>query len=141
MDCREEVARQLVEARGDTSEVLQLVEEAFDEVTSPVDIPVDAALDLSVALRGDMSASAPASGKINQCLGVVSPVGDEIARSDQTGDQGYGCLLVRGLPGGQDDPNGQTFPIDHHIDLRAQSSTRTANGVIRAPFFPPAACW
>jgi hypothetical protein len=26
------------------------------------------------------------------------------------------------------------------VDFGGQSSTRTANGVIRAPFFPPAAC-
>jgi hypothetical protein len=26
------------------------------------------------------------------------------------------------------------------MDFGAQSSTRTANGVILAPFFPPAAC-
>jgi hypothetical protein len=26
------------------------------------------------------------------------------------------------------------------MDFGAQSATRTANGVIRAPFFPPAAC-
>jgi hypothetical protein len=26
------------------------------------------------------------------------------------------------------------------VDLAAQSATGTANGVIRAPFFPPAAC-
>jgi hypothetical protein len=30
--------------------------------------------------------------------------------------------------------------IDHGVDLGAQSSTRTADGVILAPFFPPPAC-
>jgi hypothetical protein len=27
------------------------------------------------------------------------------------------------------------------MDLRGQPSTRSADGVIRAPFLPPAACW
>jgi hypothetical protein len=27
------------------------------------------------------------------------------------------------------------------MDFAGQSSTRTADGVIRAPFLPPAACW
>ena len=35
----------------------------------------------------------------------------------------------------------QAVLVDDGVDLSAQSSTRTANGVIRAPFFPPAACW
>jgi hypothetical protein len=34
----------------------------------------------------------------------------------------------------------QSVLIDHRMDFGAQSSTRTANGVIRTPFFPPAAC-
>jgi hypothetical protein len=44
------------------------------------------------------------------------------------------------LPGGEDKPHRQPVFIDHGIDLGAQSATRTANGVIFAPFFPPAAC-
>jgi hypothetical protein len=27
------------------------------------------------------------------------------------------------------------------VDLAGQSSTRATDGVIRTPFFPPAACW
>ena len=34
----------------------------------------------------------------------------------------------------------QSASADHGIDLGAQSATRTADGVIRAPFLPPAAC-
>jgi hypothetical protein len=38
-------------------------------------------------------------------------------------------------------PYRHSLLIDHRVDLGAQSSTRTADGVIRAPFLPPAACW
>jgi hypothetical protein len=44
------------------------------------------------------------------------------------------------LAGRQDEPDRQSVGIDDGMDLRAQSSTRTADGVIRAPFLPPAAC-
>ena len=30
---------------------------------------------------------------------------------------------------------------DASVDLGAQSATRATDGVIRAPFFAPAACW
>jgi hypothetical protein len=43
--------------------------------------------------------------------------------------EGYFSILKRGIVG-----------IDDGVDLGAQSSTRTANGVILAPFFPPPAC-
>jgi hypothetical protein len=45
------------------------------------------------------------------------------------------------LAGRQDDTDGQANRIYHGVDLGAQSSTRTTDGVIRAPFLPPAACW
>jgi hypothetical protein len=44
------------------------------------------------------------------------------------------------LAGRQQQTHRQTHGIDDGVDLGAQSSTRTANGVILAPFFPPPAC-
>jgi hypothetical protein len=51
------------------------------------------------------------------------------------------CAQVMSLAGGQHEPHRQAVFIDQGVDLGAQSSTRTADGVIFAPFFPPAACW
>ncbi len=45
------------------------------------------------------------------------------------------------LLSGQHEPHGQAALIDQGIDLGAQSSTRAADSVILAPFFPPAAYW
>src|SRR5882672_558584 len=45
------------------------------------------------------------------------------------------------LAGRQHQPHGQTILVDKGVDLGAQSATRTADGVIFAPFLPPAACW
>jgi hypothetical protein len=44
------------------------------------------------------------------------------------------------LAGGQQQADRQAVAVNDGMDLGAQSSTRTADGVIRAPFFPPAAC-
>jgi hypothetical protein len=44
------------------------------------------------------------------------------------------------LSRGEHQPNRQSALIDNSVDLGAQSSTRTADGVIFAPFLPPAAC-
>jgi hypothetical protein len=46
-DGGEIVSRELVEAGGDTSEVLRLVEEALDEVTRAVDVPIEETADAS----------------------------------------------------------------------------------------------
>jgi hypothetical protein len=53
---------------------------------------------------------------------------------------GSGAQIVR-LARCQHQPHRQAAFIDEGVDLGAQSATRTADGVIFAPFFPPAACW
>jgi hypothetical protein len=45
-----------------------------------------------------------------------------------------------GLAGGEHQPQRQSMRANDGMDLGAQSSARTADGVILAPFFPPAAC-
>ena len=71
---------------------------------------------------------------------VVATVGDHVAGRLQALDQlGHGGL-VGGLAGRQHQRTGSPRLIDHGVDLGAQSSTRTADGVIRTPFLPPAAC-
>ena len=59
---------------------------------------------------------------------------------DQLEEMRRGGDVVR-LAGGQHEPHGQAVLVDNGVDLRAQSATRTADGVSFAPFFPPAACW
>ena len=58
----------------------------------------------------------------------------------QTSEQIGRRLEIVGLAGGEHQADRQAVLIDNGVDLGAQSSTRTADGVIRAPFFPPAAC-
>lgn len=84
------------------------------------------------AARGD---------EINDGAGVIAPIRNERLGGLEPIDQGFDGGLVRGLTGRQNDPQRQAVLIDQGVDLGAQSSTRTADGVIRAPFFPPAACW
>jgi hypothetical protein len=47
---------------------------------------------------------------------------------------------VVGLPGGENQADWQAVLVDDRVYLGAQSTTRTADGVIFAPFLPPAAC-
>ena len=74
-------------------------------------------------------------------LSVVAAVGDRVARRREPVEQRRDAGLVRGLAGAEQQAQRQAAGVDHGVDLGAQSATRTADGVIRAPFFPPAACW
>ena len=121
--------------------MLELVEEALDEVALPVEGGIDGALEPDVALGRDVVLAAPGADHLDQSACVVSVIGDEGFGRRQGLDEGRRYGLVGGLAGGQDQPDRPSLFVDDGMDLGAQSSTRTANGVIRAPFFPPAACW
>ena len=120
--------------------MFELAEEALDLVALPVDGRVDGALDLPIPLGGDVGASAAAADQIDHGLGVVASIRDEGSCRRQSIDQGFDGGFVRGLAGGEHDAQRQAVLVHQGVDLGAQSSTRTADGVIRAPFFPPAAC-
>ena len=137
----EEVSGELVVARGDSPEVFEFIEEALDEVALAIDVSFDDALDADVALRGDMGFGAGGFDLVDDREREVPAVGDDIARQRHAIDQRRKRRLVGGLAGGEQEPDRQAAGIDDGMDLGAQSSTRTADGVIRTPFFPPAACW
>ena len=74
-------------------------------------------------------------------FGVVAAIGDGVAGRPEAVDERRHGGLVGGLAWAQNQLDGQSAGVDDGVDLRAQSSTRTTDGVIRGPFFPPAACW
>ena len=121
--------------------MLELAEVSLDDIALPVDCRVDGALDLAVALGRDVGAAASSLDHVDDGAGVVASVGDQRLGGFEAVDQGFDSGLVRSLTGREDDPQRQAVLIDQGVDLGAQSSTRTANGVIRTPFFAPAACW
>lgn len=73
-------------------------------------------------------------------MSVICPVGDHVAAGEAR-EQGRSCGDVMRLACRENDANRQAIFVHQRIDLGAQSSTRTTDGVIRTPFFPPAACW
>ena len=140
-DCGEEVSCELVVSGGDGSEVLELVEEALDEVALAVDVGIDGALDLAVALGWDVRGGAVGRDKLEDGAGIVAAVGDGVARRGEAGEQRRDSRLVGGLARAEQEAQRQAPGIDDDVDLGAQSAPRSSDGVIRTPFFPPAACW
>lgn len=139
-DCGEEVPGQLVVARCDGAEVLQLVEEALDEVALTVDRGVDRSLLLAVALGRDVGRGAVGGDLFEDGASVVAAVGDRVAGRSEPGQQRRHGGLVGGLAWAEQDAQRQAVGIDDGVDLGRQSAARSSDGVIRTPFFPPAAC-
>ena len=79
------------------------------------------------------------SDQRDQIVGVVATVGDDMAVPEAIQQLGRGPQVV-GLAGGEYQADRQAVLVNDSVDLGAQSATRTADGVIFAPFLPPAAC-
>ncbi len=139
-DSCQEVSGELVVTRGDPAHVLELVEEALDEVALSIALEIDGSDHPHIALAGDVGRRSPGGEEFDDRARAVAAIGDCLAGRSQAGDEFRQRRFVGGLPRRQQQPNRQTHSIDDDMDLGAQSSTRTADGVIRAPFFPPAAC-
>lgn len=121
--------------------MLELAEEAFDEVAALVEGGVDGSLDADATLGRNVCFAAEAVHEIDDSLTVVAAVGDEGVRGREAGEQFRNDRLVGSLARRNQQPDRQAVLVDDGVDFGAQSSTRTADGVIRAPFLPPAACW
>lgn len=120
--------------------MLELVEVALDQVSLTVDAAADAALYPPAPRRGNVRLGSAGSNEFEQCVGIVAAVGNDMA-AFQTRQQVWRGVEIVGMSRRQHDPDRQAVFIDDGVDFRAQSATRATDGVILAPFFPPAACW
>lgn len=86
-----------------------------------------------------MGLGATGTDLVEQSIRVITTISDDVA-TFETMQQMRCCAQIMGLSRRQNEPHREPLLVNHGVDLRAQSSTRTADGVILAPFFPPAAC-
>lgn len=141
MEGGEEVRCGLEVARGDAAEVFEAVEEPFDPVALAVEVPVHASHHPDVRLARDMCRRTARLDGGDDRLSEVAPVADDVAGQSERRDKRRRGGLVRGLAGRQEQPNRQAATVHDRMDLGRQASTGETDGVILAPFFPPAACW
>ncbi len=140
-DCGEEVSCKLVIAGRDAPEVLELVEETFHEVALPVQVIGHRALLPAVPLGRDVGARAVVGNEFEDGAGVVAAVGDGVPGRLKAVKEGRHGSLVGGLARGENEAARQAAAVDDDVDFGAQPASRASDGVIRTPFFPPAACW
>ena len=99
--------------------MLQLVEEALDQVALSIDEIVDRALDFAVAGSRDVRPATASLDKVDDDPGIVAAVGDEVAIRLERFDQGRRDGLVRRLTLREYDPYRHTLLIDYRVDFGA----------------------
>ena len=122
---------QLVEARFDTSEVLDLAEEALDQVSLAIYLSIDQSSDESFAGRGDTGLCLCGSDLRQESIGVIAAVSDA-ATAFEAGEQLQCSTQIVGLARRRHESHGQAVLVHDRINLGPQSPARTTNGVIFA---------
>lgn len=120
--------------------MLELIEEALDWIALTIELDVDHALLFAIAGRRNAGLPSGICDQREQGIAVVRAIPDHNGTWPKIGEQGTCCTTVMLLTGREDQANGQSALVDDRIDLGAQSATRATDGVIRTPFFAPAAC-
>ena len=121
--------------------MLEAIEAAFDEVPLAVECWIDTALDPFLPGRRDVrccfcSFDVGKDGRV-----IVAAVGNHVRPRPDCPKQVRDGVLVMSLPGRECQAHGQAVLSDERVDFGAQPAARSTDGVIRTPFFPPAACW
>ena len=128
-----ETAGQLVVASRDTTELLEAIEETFDQVARLVAMPIDGALIDSVASRQDICKGCAGFDGFDQFIAVVAFVGRN-GGCWHIGEQCRSLSHIRHLSAAQDRTQGITQGINAGMDFRRQSTARSADRLIATVF-------
>ena len=137
----EEVARSLVVACGDGTELLEFGEEILDQVARLEQVSVIVAAYLPVGLGWDYDGLAGGEEWIDDpLLGVERLIGDQ-RFGLHCWQQLVGTQKIVRLAAGQGEANRIAERIDQRVDFGAQSAARAADRLVLAGFFwAPALC-
>lgn len=121
--------------------MLQLGEEAFDQVALAVEPLAEAGLPLAVSLRRDVGGSTLVLDQFADAVSVVGLVGQDDSARAEVVEQRVSDLSVMRLPCGQTEPDREPLRIDDDVDLGCEPASGATETMIWTPFFAVAACW
>jgi len=141
LDHSQEIPGELVVAGGDAAEVLELAEEALNEVALAIEPFGEAELFFAVAFGGDVWGCTLLLNMVADAVGVVGLVGQDNDARGQPVEQLFRDLAIMGLSGRQADPDREPLGVDDDVDFRREAASASTETMIWTPFFAVAACW
>ena len=141
MDHREEVLSEFVVTGGDATEVLELAEEAFDQIAFAVEHLAEAGFPFAIGFGRDIGHRALCLDQIADAIGVIGLVGQNDGARIETIKQAERRGAVVSLAGGQAEPDREALGIDDGVDLGREATAGATETMISTPLFAVAACW
>ena len=137
MDEGKEAGSELIEASGNTSELLEFVEEGFHKVTFLIKPPIDVPRIGVVFPRRDTEIRVVVGDELTELPLAIGPVGEN-GRSLEVdlADQFLGDSNVRGIARGQQDRYGVAQSVHSGVNFGASAATAHSNALIDLGFRP-----
>ena len=140
MQASEKIAGGFFVACGNTSELLDELEEAFNEAAFGVECEVAIPFDLAVRFWRDDRLDGSDFKALNKAVSVVAFVGEE-GLGLHLGGECFGLVDIVDLPAGETERQRIAQGVDDHMDFGGQAAARAAYGLVEAPFLrAPALC-
>ena len=128
-------------AGGESAVLLELVEEALDEIALSIQGEVGLARLFSVGLGRNDGRDVAFYKRLDQRVAVIAFVSQECLGIDLI-EQRFGLTDIGRLARRERQRNWVTERIDNGVDLGRQAATGSSDGLVRAVFFwAPALCW
>ncbi len=121
--------------------MLELAEEALDQVALSVEPIAEARLPFAVGFGWDVGRGALLLDQRADAIGVISFVGENDGAGTKVVEQPIGDLAVMRLACGQAEPDREALRIDDSVDLGREPASAATETMIRTPLFAVAACW
>lgn len=139
MNERQERRGEFVVSSGNASELLETAEETLDQISIPIEMPIERAKCAAIGARRDNRLSALRLDGCHKGVGVVALVGDDKA-SWLVLDQRSSLVDVCDLPGRQNDTQRIAKRIDGNMQFGGQPASRPADFLTAGFFWAPAEC-
>ena len=135
MDEREEAGSELIETGSDPSELLELEEEGFHEMTLLVKPPIDVPRIGIIFPWRDTEIRVVVGDELTELPLAVGSVGENGRPLEvDLADQFLGDSNVRGIASGQHDRYGIAQSVYSGVNLRASAASTDANALIELGF-------
>lgn len=140
MDHGEEVLGQLIVAGSDPAKVLQLGEEALDQVSLTIEPCAEVRLRSAIGLGRDIGERTLFTEGRADAIGIVGLVRQDDCSGTNMIKQIVSGLAVMALPCGQAQPDREALPIDDRVDFGREPASGATETMISIPLFAVAAC-
>lgn len=125
----------LIEARCDGSVVLNLVEEALDEVAAFIETWAESRWIDTMVEWSDVGGCALVGDHGAQRIAIVAAIGQQDALARQRAEHVLGTFAIMGLALGQLERDGEAACIDERVDLGRKPAAGAAHATTSTAFF------